>query len=185
MTLMEHIQRYTLVDYAQWPGDWELIQGQPVAMTPSPSVSHQRISLKIARQLDEQLEGCSLCTVVIETDWEVAEDTVVRPDIMVLCDELQERVQRRPELIVEVVSDSSARIDERIKYQLYAEEGVPWYILAYPKHNKAKIYQISKGIYCKIDDFNFGIWFFDIRGCSGRLDFSKVWEHSSGQRVQE
>ncbi|MBS3780537.1 MAG: Uma2 family endonuclease [Desulfovermiculus sp.] len=60
MTLMEHIQRYTLTDYAQWTGDWELIQGQPVAMTPSPGVSHQRISLKIARQLDEQLEDCSL-----------------------------------------------------------------------------------------------------------------------------
>ncbi len=93
MPFMEYIQRYTLADYAQWPRDWELIQGQPVAMTPSPGVSHQRTSLKIARQLDEQLD-------------------------------------------------------------------------------------------CKIDDFCFGSWFFDIRGCSGRLDFSKVWVHSSGERAQ-
>ena len=179
MTLLEHIQHYTLDDYAQWPGDWELIQGRPVAMTPSPGISHQRTSLKIARQLDEQLEECALCTVVFETDWEVAEDTAVRPDIMILWDEVHERVSRRPELIVEVVSDSSARVDERVKYQLYAEEGVPWYILAYPKHKKAKIYHLDKGIYCKVDDFSFGTWWFDIRGCSGGLDFSRVWEKSS------
>lgn len=52
MTITESIKHYTLADYLQWQGDWELIQGRPVAMTPSPGVTHQRICLKIARQFD-------------------------------------------------------------------------------------------------------------------------------------
>lgn len=176
MPLTDAIKHYTLSDYSQWQGDWELIQGRPVAMTPSPGVTHQRVSLKIARQFDEQFENCSSCTVVYETDWEVAEDTVVRPDIMVLCGEHQERVNRRPELIVEVVSETTARIDERIKFQLYAEEGVPFYVLAYPKQKKVKIFQLDTGIYKKIDDFSEGNWSFLLAGCTGKLDFSKIWQ---------
>jgi hypothetical protein len=40
---------------------WEIINGIPYAMTPAPSPKHQRISLKIASQLDELLSNCSDC----------------------------------------------------------------------------------------------------------------------------
>ncbi|MFP4035590.1 MAG: Uma2 family endonuclease, partial [Desulfovermiculus sp.] len=103
MSFHEQLEEYTATDYEQWQGDWELIQGRPVAMTPSPGFLHQRVCLQIARRLDEQLEECPQCTVVFETDWHVATDTVVRPDIMVLCDQVQEKVSQRPDLIVEVV----------------------------------------------------------------------------------
>ena len=49
-------EAYTLQDYLQWEGDWELIRGQPVAMVPSPSFEHQQVSAAIFRQLDESLD---------------------------------------------------------------------------------------------------------------------------------
>jgi hypothetical protein len=57
-------EAYTLQDYLQWEGDWELIRGQPVAMVPSPSFEHQQVSAAIFRQLDESLDDCPHCQAV-------------------------------------------------------------------------------------------------------------------------
>ena len=144
-------------------------------MTPSTGVRHQRVSLKLARLLDEQLEECPRCFVLFKTDWEITEDTVVRPDIMVLCGEVGERVTRRPELIAEVVSQASARRDERIKPRLYAEEGEPFYLLVYPEQKKVKAYHLREGDYGKIDDYSQGTWKCSIEDCSVEVDVSRSW----------
>ena len=38
------VEAYTVADYQQWEGDWELIYGQPIAIRPSPGVAHQRMT---------------------------------------------------------------------------------------------------------------------------------------------
>jgi hypothetical protein len=45
---------YTLDDYLQWEGNWELIEGMPYAMAPSPSVTHQTVGLNIAANIKER-----------------------------------------------------------------------------------------------------------------------------------
>jgi hypothetical protein len=50
------IEHYSLDDYRHWEGDWELIHGMPLAMGPSPEIRHQRIGMRIARQLDEAFD---------------------------------------------------------------------------------------------------------------------------------
>jgi Uma2 family endonuclease len=176
MSLHEEFDHYTVADYAKWEGDWELIQGRPQAMTPSPGISHQRVSGNLFRQFHEQLERCPHCLVLFDTDWEIAEDTVVRPDIMVLCGEVGGRVTRRPELIAEVVSRATARRDERIKFRLYAEEGVPFYFLVFPGEEKVMAYHLREGEYSKIDDYNQGTWNASIKDCHVDMDFSLIWE---------
>ncbi len=97
----ELLPHYTVADFRRWEGDWELIAGIAYAMVPSPTSLHQRIGLKIARQLDEQLESCPLRQTLYETDWIVAEDTVVRPDVMVVCGPIEgDYPARAPELIL-------------------------------------------------------------------------------------
>ena len=66
-------------------GDWELIHGVPLAMAPSSNVRHQQLSMAIARQLDEALDGCPSGQALFEIDVEPADDTVVRPDVLVIC----------------------------------------------------------------------------------------------------
>ena len=55
MSTQTAIETYTVHDYRLWEGDWELIHGQPVGMAPSPGLTHQTLSMGIARQLDEAL----------------------------------------------------------------------------------------------------------------------------------
>jgi hypothetical protein len=61
MSILPVMETYTVKDYLQWEGDWELIQGQPLAMSPSAVVDHQVTSFAIAQQLGENLEDCPYC----------------------------------------------------------------------------------------------------------------------------
>ncbi|BCD63157.1 hypothetical protein NitYY0826_C2054 [Nitratiruptor sp. YY08-26] len=148
-----YIPEYTYEDYKQWEGDWELIDGVPIAMTPSPVSEHQMLLAQLAKEFVDALEECDECFVLVEEDWKIDEKNVVRPDISVVCGELTDFIQKAPFIIVEIVSPSSATRDEDIKFAMYAEEGVQYYILAYPADFKAKIYKLEGDKYKKIGDF--------------------------------
>ena len=148
-------EAYTVQDYLQWEGDWELIRGQPVAMVPSPSFEHQQVSAAIFRQLDESLDDCPHCQAVFGIDLEFAQDTVVRPDVLVICYQPEsERLTRAPDLIFEVISPKTARRDEVVKFDLYRTEGVPHYVLVYPEAKKAKVWRLVEGEFGKVGDFH-------------------------------
>ncbi len=140
------LPHYTVQDYESWQGDWELIEGVPFALA-SPSYEHQLIAGKVFRHISEALDSCPECSVVYETDWYVSEDTVVRPDIMVLCKKVEKKVYETPDLIVEVVSQNTEKMDERVKFELYEREGVPHYLLVYPEIRKVKLYNLADGRY--------------------------------------
>ncbi len=171
-----YIEHYTVSDYRQWQGDWELVRGSPYAMTPSPTFTHQRVVLRIARLLDEMLEKCLACHAVFETDVEFSEDTVVRPDCMVICYEPEgERLTRVPELVFEVVSTSSARRDELLKHELYQREGVTHYVLVYPDKRKAKVYRLVDGVYRKVGEYSMETLLFELSKCAIDFDFGFIW----------
>ena len=133
MSMQPAVEAYTVQDYLQWEGDWELIHGQPVAMVPSPSFDHQQLSAAVFRQLDESLDDCPHCQAVFEIDVEFAQDTVVRPDVLVICYKPEsERLTRAPDLIFEVISPKTTRRDEVVKFDLYRTEGVPHYVRVWP-----------------------------------------------------
>jgi len=173
----ELLPRYTLADYRRWQGDWELIGGIPYAMAPSPTVTHQRTALKIARQLDELLEQCDHCQVLQETDWIVAEDTVVRPDVIVVCGNIQGNYPTQtPRLIFEIISPSTAVTDENLKFELYQREGVRYYILVYPDRTVAKIFRLSDGRLIKDKDVSTECQVFDPEDdCRIEFDFAGIW----------
>jgi hypothetical protein len=84
---MEDLPHYTYDDYIQWEGKWEIINGIPYSMVPAPVKKHQWISSEIVWQLKEQLKDCPKCEVLLPVDWPISEDTVVQPDLLVVCDE--------------------------------------------------------------------------------------------------
>jgi Uma2 family endonuclease len=176
MSNLAYSEHYTKEEYYHWEGDWELIYGTPYAMAPSPMVKHQYINMKIARQLDEVLDHCTLCSALFETDVEFGEDTVVRPDSMVLCFKPNERVTKAPTVIFEVISKTTAKRDEQLKFQLYQEEGVKYYIVVYPDVKKAKVYQLVEGTYTKVGDFTNEHYTFILKECSIEFDFSFIWK---------
>jgi Uma2 family endonuclease len=167
---------YTVDDYNQWEGDWELIYGMPYAMAPSPMFDHQYLSGKIFRILDEQLDACPRSFPAVEIDWQVSDDIVVRPDVLVVC-KREQRITSTPEIIFEVVSGSSVKRDEQTKFTLYEKEGVKYYALVYPEHKRVKIYQHIDFKYRKIGDFsNEGAFKLHIRECDVQFDTGILWK---------
>ena len=172
----KYIPHYTVEDYMRWEGDWELIEGTPIAMSPSAGFLHQKVSSLIHWQLMERLKNCNKCLALYEIDWIVSEDTVVRPDIIVICQEPEgEYITKAPEIIFEIVSRQTAQKDERIKYEIYEREGVRYYILVYPELKVSKVFRLKDHRYVKIKDAIRDRVEFQIGECSIEFDFSLLW----------
>ncbi|MGE5604171.1 MAG: Uma2 family endonuclease [Bacteroidota bacterium] len=169
---------YTYGDYAKWPDEerWELIDGIPYNMSPAPSRSHQKILGDLHRQVANYLIG-KTCEVYIapfdvrlpkgdESDEQI--DTVVQPDLMVVCDreKLDERgCKGAPDLVVEVLSPGTAGRDMKIKLALYERVGVKEYWLVDPSNKTVQVYQLETedrygrpGIYTSADRLKVGIF---------------------------
>ncbi len=146
--------RYTYADYLTWQLDEyvELIQGKIYAMSPAPLRWHQDVTGNIYRLIGNYLE-ISPCKVYIApfdvrfvkkhtlSDTDVT--TVVQPDICVVCD--KSKLDRRgcigaPDLIVEILSPSTAKKDLDEKFHLYEEFGVREYWVVFPKENTVHTY---------------------------------------------
>ena len=146
--------RYTVADYEQWEGDWELWAGYPVAMTPSSSFDQQQVLFNLAFALKTSLSKSSECDckVVVEVDWRIAEDTVVRPDVMVVCKPITTKwVEITPALIAEVLSPSTQKNDQTFKRSLYAEQGVNYYFIVDPGSQKIEALKLNDGEYQPTD----------------------------------
>jgi len=169
------IEYYSYEDYKHWEGSWELIDGIAYAMAPSPIFSHQSVAYEIARLLGNELEECEKCQVLGEIDYKVDEYTVLKPDVLIVCEKFKAYVTKAPKLIVEVISPSTAKRDEKAKFDIYEKERVGYYILVYPEDRMVKAYKNSDDGYEKIlsDDDEYE---FNIDGCEVKIDFKKVFD---------
>lgn len=135
---------FTYADYLKWPDAerWEIIEGRAYAMTPAPAVRHQRLLGLLYRLLCQFFDG-KPCEVFLSpldvrlpnlTAKDVI-DTVVQPDLLVVCDpaKLDEKgVKGAPDLVIEILSESTAHRDLDEKLHLYEKHGVRCYIIADP-----------------------------------------------------
>lgn len=172
------LMNYTYDDYKNWEGDWELIEGVPVSMAPAPMRIHQNIAADIVYLLKDALDedSCPGCLISFANDWKISEESVVRPDIVLTCgDEGKAYLTKAPKIIFEIISPSTARKDETVKFDLYEAEGVQYYILVYPDDLKAKAYTLKEGKYRKIADFTHEKLKFEDIACDLELDFERLF----------
>ncbi len=176
---LEDIPHYTYDDYKLWNGDWEIIYGVAYAMSPAPMIEYQSISSKIARYLDEALEKCHKYRSLLPVDWKISEDTIVQPDNLVICHEPTHKayLTKAPKIIFEILSKSTASKDTNLKFKLYEEEGVNYYIIVNPDDKVAKVYSLKDGKYTKVCDATDERIMFTLNECSNNpeFDFSKIW----------
>ncbi|CAI6147177.1 MAG: hypothetical protein SPLUMA2_SPLUMAMAG2_01798 [uncultured Sulfurimonas sp.] len=59
---------YTYNNYKLWKGDWELMSGHPIAMSPAPMRKHQSLASELIYNLREQLDEYPLFEVLGEVD---------------------------------------------------------------------------------------------------------------------
>jgi len=174
----EDLPYYTVEDYKSWEGDWELIEGIPYAMAPSPLGIHQKIISNLIYEFRKELENCpDRCFVYAELDWVISEDTVLRPDLSLVCKEIKEYIKETPFLVVEVVSKSTAKKDEILKFKIYEREKAPYYILVYPEIQKVRVFKLEGNTYEKYFDADSGFLSIPINdSCSINISVEKIFQ---------
>ncbi len=161
-------QTYTYKDYITWnDGErWELIEGIAYNMTPAPLRSHQKISMELSTQIHHHLKNksCEVYSAPFDVRLPVGKEkeeditTIIQPDISVICNKkkLDERGCRgAPDLIIEIVSPSSATRDLKDKFQLYEKHGVKEYWIILENVRIVEIYILHKKEYGKPLIFSF------------------------------
>ncbi len=154
--------RYTVQDYLSWDDErrYELIDGEAYVMAPAPTLRHQSIALGLATQLrkglDEKLRASPDCPCQVfgaPVDVVLGPDTVVQPDVVLVCDPAKlangRYVDGAPDLVVEVISPATARRDRLVKRDLYEQVGVAQYWLADPEARTLECYRLEGGVYGK------------------------------------
>ena len=150
---------YTAEDYfslvPEGTHKWELIKGF-FEMSPSPLTEHQRISHDISRIMGNYffLSKCRVFSAPFDVQ---LGDNVVQPDIVVICDKtklVDRGCKGTPDMIVEIISPSTRKLDEKSKKSLYEDFLVPelWYV--YPESMIVYKYTLLDGKYNKGELFN-------------------------------
>ena len=148
-------RRYTYADYLEWDDGnrYELIDGEAYLMA-SPTYIHQRISMNLAGELFSFLKG-KPCRVLsapfdVRLNSDKADDIVVQPDILVVCDKdkLSDKYcAGAPDFVIEILSPSTLGKDRVTKFNAYLNAGVREYWIVDPESKTASVYILENGRY--------------------------------------
>lgn len=149
---------YTYADYLTWrlKDRIELIMGRIFRMSPAPSSEHQQIVSALHGNIYQYLKHKDCRVFPAPFDVVLASatgnlDTVVQPDISVICDlsKITEKgCMGAPDLVVEVVSKASIKKDLHEKFALYEQSGVREYWLVLPAERSLIIFTLdNEGTY--------------------------------------
>ena len=144
-------QRYTAADYAAWNDGqrYELFHGGVHAMSPAPNPRHQGTSRNLTLEVGSFLKPKARCQIFYAPiDVYLSDDTVVQPDIIVVCD--SEKIVKKgcvgaPDLVVEILSPSTAKADWKDKFALYEEAGVREYWIVHPEDRLVHVFRLRDG----------------------------------------
>jgi Uma2 family endonuclease len=149
---------YTYRDYASWPDDerWEIIEGEAYSMSPGAKASHQRYLRRLLNKFENYLEGktCEVFDspfdVVLPEEGETVDTATntVQPDIMVICDSKKIFEDKcclgAPDLVIEILSPSTASKDMKKKRLLYERFNVKEYWIVDPVHKTVQVFTLGE-----------------------------------------
>lgn len=149
---------YSYADYLKWQFKErvELLGGKVFKMTPAPNRIHQRISGDLYgflwNFLHDKQQHCQVFSAPFDVRLpSLNEDidkieTVVQPDIAVICNENKLDEQGcigAPDLVVEVLSPGNSEKEMKYKFELYEQAGVSEYWIVDPIHQMIMLYTLS------------------------------------------
>jgi Uma2 family endonuclease len=157
MPAPEKNRRYTFADYLTWPEDerWEILNGVPVLQS-APSWQHQSISRELILEFGMFLRDKS-CQVFdapfdvrLPVSAEEEEDDVInvfQPDITVICDATKLKGSGyfgTPELVIEISSSSTGKMDKVYKFNTYEKAGVQEYWIVEPEGKTVMVFTLQE-----------------------------------------
>ena len=180
-------QLYTYADYFAWNDDkrYELYNGIVWCMSPAPSIWHQSVLGNVYGDIKYHLKGKKCKVFFAPIDVKLADNVVLQPDIIVVCD-LQKLNDKRfcngaPDLVVEALSPATQKKDLHEKYELYEKYGVREYWIVHPLDETLMVFKlvgtkfVLDGLYSYEDKVKVGI-FEDLE-----IDLRHVFEHEEDE----
>ena len=155
---------YTYADYLMWKikDRVEILKGKIFKMSPAPTISHQSISFNLSGLLFMYFHNkpykvfASPFDVVLKNK-NGKEDTVVQPDLCIVCDPEKladgKRCLGAPDLIIEILSPGNSKKELKNKYELYQEAGVREYWLVHPQDEYVIINVLENNQYRALPPF--------------------------------
>jgi len=147
---------FTYADYREWElaeGErYELINGEAYAMS-APNAGHQEILMELSSQFHVYFRGkpCKVYPAPYDVrlfyEEDESDDTVVQPDISIVCDKTKrgdEGCRGAPDLVVEILSPSNTAIEMERKLKLYQEAGVREYWVVDPENKGLTVYRFQQ-----------------------------------------
>lgn len=175
---------YTLEDYYALPEERraELIDGVIYDMA-APSNLHQMLSGEIFLRLKEYIrKKCGACIPAyspMDVQLDCDDRTMVQPDVLVLCDREKMQLDKicgAPDLVVEILSESTKRKDSYLKLMKYEQAGVREYWLVDPDKKRVIVYDFAHeecpALYTFQDQVPVQIF-----GGECRIDFSEIYAY--------
>lgn len=141
---------WTLDDYIGWenaqPDRNEFVRGEVFAMVGGRR-THGRVVSNLNRRFNEAVDGTP-CQVFAEgMKVQIADDTILYPDIFVTCDPTDlrtEQVFRAPIVVVEVLSPSTQSYNRGLKFALYRGlRSLREYILIDPDTRRVEAFRLG------------------------------------------
>ncbi len=146
-------RKLTYDDFLLFPDDGrrhELIDGEHY-VTPSPNLWHQELSKRLTYALESHLRehgGGRLFYAPIDCVFTLFD--IVEPDLLLVTEDqyhilTEKHVKGAPALVVEILSKSTRKVDEKTKRDLYDRAGVREYWIVDPKGKCVVVYARSEG----------------------------------------
>lgn len=148
----------TYQDLLQLPNDrnrYELFDGE-LQVTAAPNIAHQSASINLSSLLHNYVRANHLGLVLsAPCDVHFTETSVAQPDILFISTERSEIIQTQyvagaPDLVVEILSPSTALADRQVKRQLYARYGVAHYWLLDVERQEFLAYSLADDLYREV-----------------------------------
>ena len=149
---------FTYADYKDWEladGErYELIYGEAFAMS-APNEQHQLMLMELATQFHVYLRGkpCKVFPAPYDVrlfySGDDSDDTVVQPDISVVCDDKKrgsEGCRGAPELVVEILSPSNSAVEMQRKLSLYQRAGIREYWIVDGENKELAVYHFGENL---------------------------------------
>ena len=131
---------------------WERIDGVIYDMTPPPTSEHQSIVGNLYREISSYLKGksCKAFVAPFGVWLDNASDDYVEPDITIICDPgkiHQKGCVGVPDMVLEVLSPSTAYKDKTAKLRIYKAAGVHEYWIVDPAYQFVEVYLLQENAF--------------------------------------
>jgi Uma2 family endonuclease len=148
------VHGWTYEEFARLPDDgnrYEVIAGE-LYVTPAPGSLHQKVSIRLAAIIEGFCEEHGVGTA-FHAPYDVifGEGDYLEPDLIFVRRDREDIIKKHgmvgpPDLVVELLSDTTARRDRGIKRERYEAYGVPEYWIIDTEAKQIEVLRLTGGV---------------------------------------